>query len=550
MKLPLALCLVVLLTASLLLPPSRLQAGTGLVVTNGAGGEATNFWGTPANARGTTDDNVYATASPAINSKVGGVWNAYNFDSSLPLHAVITKVEIIAQYKVDFNIATSSSMELQAAVNGVNCPAAVHNTQPTVDTDFTADMTSCRTWTRANLTDAQFTVVATAARGNTITGANFTMDYVQVRITYNTPDYTQAAYRWYDNTDSTAVGSVLANQDSAPALYAPRDRVRLRLLLHVTTTSLLSGSEQFKLQFAPKGASCSGLAYADVTASSAIAFYNNPAPGNNVALTTSGNDPAHLTHTTIAQAYSEASPFNTLANVSVGQDGMWDIALVGNGATANTTYCLRLVKNDSSALAAYDVYPEVVTSPAGSLIADIVDASGNSVAAPTFGFSGILSPYTCTSSTATFGTDSQRIRIKNTTDTPGWSLSVAATDGSSALWSAGTPKYDFNDGAGSPTGCAAGLDNDTYGGQMTIDPSVGTVAPRAVSACTTTGISKSSSAAFTEGSINAIALISGSATADTGCFWDLTGVDVSQQIPGGQSTGSYSINLTMTVVAN
>lgn len=546
----LMLCAIVIAAAGLLLPRPVAQAGTGLIATRGAGGQATNFWGTPANAQGTADDNTYATASPAINAKVGGVWNAYNFDTSLPLHAAITKVEIIAQYKVDNAIGTSSSMELQAAVNGVNCAAVIDSSQPTTDTDFTANMTSCRSWTRANLMDSQFSVVATAARGNTLIGANFTMDYVQVRVTYNTPDYEQAAYRWYDNANSTAAGTALASQDTAPTLYAPRDRVRLRLLLHVSTTSLVTSSEQFKLQFAQKGASCSGLSYADVTASSAIAYYDNPAPANNAALTSGGTDPQHSTHTTISQAYNEASPFSTLANVAAGQDGMWDISLVGNGALANTAYCFRMVKNDSTLLSTYTVYPEIVTSPAGSLVADIVDAGGSSVASPSFGFSSLLSPHDCTNSTATFGVDSQRVRIKNTTDTPGWSLSIAATGGSTALWSAGTPKYDFNDGAGSPAGCAAGLDSDTYGGQMTINPSSGSISPRSVSACTTTGISKGSSAAFAEGTLNAITLVSGSASANTGCFWDITGISVAQQIPGGQGTGSYSISLTMTVVAN
>jgi len=436
-------------------------------------------------------------------------------------------------------------------VGGANCPAmaATNGSLPTSDFNFVVDVTTCRTWTRDNLLNANFATRIAAFRSS-LTEITFSLDYAQVRVTYNTPDYEQAAYRWYDNTDSASPGTVLAGQDSAPTLYAPRDRVRLRVLLHVTTTSLLTGSEQFKLQFASKGASCVGLAYSDVTVSSVIAFYNNPTPANGASLATGGNDPAHLGHTIIAQSYAEASPFSTLANVAVGQDGLWDIALVGNGAAANTAYCFRMVRNDGVALTTYSVYPELVTSPTGSLNADIVDAAGSSVASPSFGFSGLVAPFACATSTATLGVSTQRIRVKNTTDTPGWSLSMAATAGSTALWSAGTPKYDFNDAAGSPSGCSAGLDSDIYGGQMTVDASVGTVTARLVSACTTTGVTKGSSAAFSEGVQNSVTLMNASASANTGCFWEMTGVSVSQKIPGGQTAGSYIINMTLTVVAN
>lgn len=547
----------ILLTGSLLIClfssfTPRTYAATGLVATNGAGGQGTNAWGTPANAQGTADNNTYATAAPANNARVAGIWNTYNFDSNLPLHAAITKVEIIAQYKVDTTLSVAK-LEVQAVVGGTNCPSApaVDATEPTADTDFTVDVTSCRTWTRTNLLNANLGTRVTAWRDNSLLiGVNFTLDYVQVRVTYNTPDYEQSAYRWYDNTDSTAIGSALANIDTAPTLYAPADRVRLRTLLHVTTTSLLASSEQFKLQFAQKGASCSGLVYNDVTASSLIAYYNNPTPASGAALTTSAQDPVHAADTVIAQTYNESSPFSTTANTAVTQDALWDTSLVGNGALANTTYCFRTVKNDGTALTTYTVYPELTTSPTGSLGIDIVDAMAASVASPSFSYSSLIAPISCTSSSSTIGTNAQRIRIKNTTSTPGWSVTVAATSGSGSLWSAGTPKYDFNDGAGSPAGCSAGLDSDTYGGQMTIDASGGTVTPRSVSACTNTGISKGSSAAFSEGALNAITLLNGSASANTGCFWELTNVSTSQNIPGGQTPGSYSINMTLTVAAN
>jgi hypothetical protein len=64
-------------------------------------------------------------------------------------------------------------------------------------------------------------------------------------------------------------------------------------------------------------------------------------------------------------------------------------------------------------------------------------------------------------------------------------VTLAATSGPTSLWSAGTPKYDFND----PTASAVdGGDTDSFGGRLTVDPSVGTLTPQ--SGCSNTGVSK------------------------------------------------------------
>lgn len=79
--------------------------------------------------------------------------------------------------------------------------------------------------------------------------------------------------------------------------------------------------------------------------------------------------------------------------------------------------------------------------------------------------------------TGYLGTSSERVRVDNTTTNPQWVASIAATDGPTALWSAGTPKYDFND----PTASAVdGADSsDSYGGQLSIDPfTVSTLTPQ------------------------------------------------------------------------
>jgi hypothetical protein len=38
--------------------------------------------------------------------------------------------------------------------------------------------------------------------------------------------------------------------------------------------------------------------------------------------------------------------------------------------------------------------------------------------------------------------------------------------------------------------------------------------------------------------------------AGTNCFWDITGVSASQRVAPERPTGTYTLNLTVTVIAN
>jgi hypothetical protein len=184
----------------------------------------------------------------------------------------------------------------------------------------------------------------------------------------------------------------------------------------------------------------------------------------------------------------------------------------------------------------------------GTLTVDIVDGSGNPVANPSVAMSSFGFKFDCNTSTGTFGTSSEKIRAQNTTAGPAWTLTIAATSGATANWSAGTPKYDFNDGGGSPAGCGDGGDSDSFGGQLTVDSSGGTLTQQ--SGCNTTGLSLGSSAAFLEGTTDSITLLTASASAGTNCYWDLTGLSLSQKVPPEQTNGSYTINFTLTITAS
>lgn len=182
------------------------------------------------------------------------------------------------------------------------------------------------------------------------------------------------------------------------------------------------------------------------------------------------------------------------------------------------------------------------------LSTDIVDGSGNSVASPAISMSSTSLKFDCQTVTGTLGISSEKIRTTNTTSNPAWTLTIAATSGATTNWSTGSLTYDFNDSSGSPAGCADGGDTDSIAGQMTINPSAATVT--AQPSCTTTGVTRGSSAGFAEGSTDSVTLLTASASANLSCYWDLTNVAVSQTIPAEQLDGSYTINMTLTITAN
>ncbi len=172
----------------------------------------------------------------------------------------------------------------------------------------------------------------------------------------------------------------------------------------------------------------------------------------------------------------------------------------------------------------------------GTLTTDIRDGSYTTVASPTFGMSTLNISNDCQTSTGTYGSASQRIYVDNPGGANnGWTLSIAATAGASAKWVSGGNDYDFDDPAGS--GCT--------NGQLTLDPSVGTVT---ADAGTTTAITKGSSSAFNSNS--STTLLTAAAGSDDIFRGYLTGVGVSQKVPASKPAGSYAISLTQTILAN
>lgn len=197
----------------------------------------------------------------------------------------------------------------------------------------------------------------------------------------------------------------------------------------------------------------------------------------------------------------------------------------------------------------YAMYGHVTyTESSGTLTVDIVDGGGTPIGSPSVSFGGLSTSFSCQTSTGTFGVSSEKIRVSNTTANGNWSLTIAATDGNTSYWDNSTQTYDYNDSGGTTPGCEDSGDTDSIAGQLTIDPSVGTITPEG--GCSSSGISKGSSTTFVEGVTDSITLLTASSS-QTSCYYDFTGVGLSQKVPAEQpaNASAYTINMTLTVTA-
>lgn len=374
---------------------------------------------------------------------------------------------------------------------------------------------------------------------------------VYADVTYQSPIHSQNAARLYANANNVAPGAPLAATNT-PAEIATNVPFRLRLGLTPSDTDWTTGSwgayaNTYKLQYTQlTAASCTlqATGWADIAAGSgAIRWYDNTSVANNVGISSIGTNDPTTSGAKVYQTYRESNGFTNTSTVAVGSSGIWDFSLISSGQPAGLSFCFRVINNDGTFLSAYPSYPQITLT--GDVGTEIVDASGTTVPSPVVSFSSTVAATTqCNSSTATLGLTSQRIRISNALVTNGWNVSIAATGGPASLWTSGASYYDFNDASA----CSDGSDVDAWAGRLTVNPSVSTVTPSGGS-CTNTGVSKGSSAAFSEAVTNAITLVSANATSNRFCYWDVTGVALTQQIPARTPAGTYALDMTITVTA-
>ena len=302
-------------------------------------------WTSPTEAYSLTNDNLYATAAPAKNGNISSNFTTFGFGSSLPSNASINSVTLTAQYKVDTQ-ASVADITVVAVVSGSDCGSGGNDTsEPTVDTDFPTDVTSCRSWTRDDLLDANFKVRVNAHRGNSNTAVTFSLDMVKVTVNYSTPG---ASFKELENTPHSG--------------QAANENVRLRMQAKNIGGNLSQG---YKVQYVSKSAACntisSGWTVIPVTATTEHFEYTTSSNFTDLDSTQNINPGLNDPAGSFVAGYLTEDPSNMSGAVSLAANDFTELEYNFQGNNnASGEYCFRLVRGASDTqLDIYTSYPEL-----------------------------------------------------------------------------------------------------------------------------------------------------------------------------------------------
>ena len=354
------------------------------------------------------------------------------------------------------------------------------------------------------------------------------------------------AYCWGDGYPGQLGNGSTVNSSVPVRVYAPKEN-----------TTIAANAMKLRAQYAKKtAATCQAVAagWQDVTNGSALA-YSAAGPNNGTAIAAMANNPG-LPPTSVGHSYqSIVRPgsaaqltFTNNREINAGETGLWDLALTDNGLERNTNYCVRLVADTAAApgtsIDTYSYYPEFKTAD-GSLDIRFADATDATLTNPTTGFSAAMTSKTASTTTAKLSNNSsQQLEVANSLSTTGWSVSLAATGGSTAKWTqtGDAANYAFNS-------------TNTDQGQLSVDLSSSAFTASGSTplgqACTTAGLSYGAGGAFVAGtaSANAITLVTASSSSGLTCLFKLQDISLKQTIPAYQKPGTYTLPVTVTVVA-
>ena len=354
------------------------------------------------------------------------------------------------------------------------------------------------------------------------------------------------AYCWGDGYPGQLGNGSTVNSSVPVRVYAPKEN-----------TTIAANTMKLRTQYAKKtAATCQAVAagWQDVTNSSALA-YSAAGPNNGTAIAVAVNDPnlpstsVGYSHQSIVRPGSAAQlTFTNNREINAGETGLWDLALTDNGLERNTNYCVRLAADTTAApgtnIDTYSYYPEFKTAD-GSLDIRFADATNATLTNPTTVFSAAMTSRTASTTTAKLSNNSsQQLEVANSLSTTGWSVSLAATGGPTAKWTqtGSTANYAFN---------STNVDQ----GQLSVDLSSSAFTASGSmplgQACTTAGLSYGAGGAFVAGtaSANAITLATASSSSGLTCLFKLQDISLKQTIPAYQKPGTYTLPVTVTVVA-
>lgn len=389
-----------------------MNVATGNLLVVGMGNNANALVVSVTDTAGNTF--FHATGSDVAFSGTTDFWFAKNTTSSVSdvvtvnLDVTDTADIFLMQYSgadrtspFEIGVATTTGVTSTLITSPTFAPASAGNVNVYLTSESTAG-----TWTpggnyvrRADGANAfgMFAERLGAPAGNQVATATISPATLNLQLSLASfraaTTFEQSAYRWFNNLNSTQVGSVLTSaQDASTTLASTGAAFRLRTLLYVSGATSTPGSDVLKLQYATSTpGSCGPSTYASgnfidvATSTGNIRYNNNSGATSGALLTATSTDPTHGADTVVNQTYQSQNNFVATSSISVGQDGKWDFSLIDFSAPANTTYCFRVVYADGTLIATSTAtkIPEIKTAAGSALAVSNVVLNGGSAIALT-----------------------------------------------------------------------------------------------------------------------------------------------------------------------
>ena len=329
-----------------------------------------------------TQTVMFGGSQQGANS-VAGQW--YNRPTYIDLPETVTKTYRSAYIRTKYTHSNATSITVGTITIGANSSTTI--------------ITESSDGTSESYTSTYFAPIAssTFSDGNTITWTERVLEINQTRsvanrasfgntvvVTYDAaqelkvPKLAQNYFRIYaDNNalkpaDPWPVGAIdLGENTEVTAADEPPltgDKLRLRMSFAVATTTMLSTTTAFKLQYAPRVSSCAAVgSWFDIGASGSGSiwrgFSGTPPAGQALSINPPTVGDLVLSVSDRAGTYEEGNPSaQNPFTVFVGEDIEYDWALEQNGAATNTPYCFRMSYSDGSDFDSYAFYPIIRTA--------------------------------------------------------------------------------------------------------------------------------------------------------------------------------------------
>jgi|SRR3989344_2990303 len=172
--------------------------------------------------------------------------------------------------------------------------------------------------------------------------------------------FTQRNYGWAVNDGSLNTGGLRNGVNGPITDVANGEVLRLRTDVAISNANLSGGALGFTLQYKSFDGSCGTGSYSDIGTVGSGTIWR----GYNTSAADNATLPNYLlNYANVLQSFTEdGSSASNPSAVTVGNAGEWDWALQNNGATANTTYCFRMVKTSGGVALTYSTYPSLSTA--------------------------------------------------------------------------------------------------------------------------------------------------------------------------------------------